>query len=156
MSKSPVMKKKQNVEDDLIEEEEYLIPEETDEKYSIHYIYWPEVHEALENSESSLILCTLEQNVDEHIIACLLYWNRVTGNNWKCVQVLKHEMVSEAKRCLMLQIQNEENKFDVRYFIANEVGDSFCVEHYKLSRKSVARLQKLDIAGDIAENETKN
>lgn len=112
---------------------------------SDNYVSWERIYEKVE--EGKLILCELKTMIDEHIVASLLYWEKITSTKWYCVQVIKTETISEAKRCLVLEIKNDAGDYEVKYFVAHELGDVYFVEDFEFTRRSKARLSKIPLVG---------
>ena len=114
-------------------------------KDSENYVAWQDIFDVLEKGD--LILCELKTMIDEHIAASFLDWEKITQTRWYCVQVVKTETISEAKRCLLLEIKNDKGEFVVKYFVAHELGDVYHVEDHELTRKSKTKLSKVKFVG---------
>lgn len=118
---------------------------DTEEFDAENIISWEAVNECVDNGK--LILCQLETDLAEHIVASLLYWEGLSKVKWFCVQVIKVETITEEKRCLILEIKNEKEEFAVKYFISQELGDKYFIEDFEFTRQSKVRLGKVKLIG---------
>ena len=127
------------------EESEDEEKDEEGEEHSQNYVPWQTVYDMVQKDE--LISCKLKTDIEEHIVASLLYWQKVTGFKWYCVQVIRAETISEEKRCLVLEIKNDHRSYAVKYFVAHELGSVYFVEDFELTRKSKTKLAKVRLIG---------
>lgn len=119
---------------------------EFDELDSEHMVSAEEIDSRIE-AGSKEIKCSLEIDIEEHILATLIYWSRITSRKWSCVQVLTVETITEEKRYLILEIQDEKDVYDVKYFVASEFGDNYMVDDFELTKQSKNKLSKMKLKG---------